>query len=232
MTLRRRSRRGAGPAPSKAGANLLVHDLKNLAGRLSVLLQNLQERYDDPVFKRSAFSVIDDTASHLRRLAGELLQHEGRLLVKLLVDPSDILRQSVADARAGAPAGVEFRERYAPVPQLWGDAFLMRRAFSCAIENALEAMEGRGTVSVGARATRRDGRARIVIEIADDGPGMSDDFLRAKLRRPFSSTKEEGLGLGVYTMRQVAELHGGTMRIASAEGRGTRVRFHLPAGTE
>jgi nitrogen-specific signal transduction histidine kinase len=57
---------------------------------------------------------------------------------------------------------------------------------------------------------------------------MENDFLKDSLFCPFSSTKENGLGLGVYTMSQVANLHGGTVRIASAPGMGTRVRFHFP----
>jgi signal transduction histidine kinase len=57
---------------------------------------------------------------------------------------------------------------------------------------------------------------------------MSAEFLRERLFQPFASTKEDGLGLGVYTFRQVAALHGGSVRILTTEGVGTRVRFHFP----
>ena len=76
---------------------------------------------------------------------------------------------------------------------------------------------------------RRGGRQRVTVEVADTGPGMTDEFLRNGLNEPFASTKEDGMGLGVYTFRQVAALHGGSVRILSRAGEGTRVRFHFPA---
>ena len=71
------------PVPVDAGANLVVHDLKNLASRLASLMQNLSEHYDDPVFRDSALSLLDDTAVHLRRLASDLREHDGRVLIKI-----------------------------------------------------------------------------------------------------------------------------------------------------
>jgi signal transduction histidine kinase len=112
---------------------------------------------------------------------------------------------------------------------VWGDSFLLRRAFACAIENALEAMGSRGTLWLATTRSRRGGHERVTVEIGDTGPGMSEVFLRERLSRPFASTKEDGLGLGMYTFRQVAHLHGGSARILTTEGVGTRVRFHFPA---
>ncbi len=207
----------------------MVHDLKNLAGRLGALLQNLDEHYDDPLFKRTALAVLDHTVGHLQGLARELREHNGRVVIKLKVDLNQILEQTLCETTADLAGNVELFERYAPLPQIWGDAFLLRCAFSCAIENSLEAMGGEGLLSIVTSLTRRRGRQRLTIEIADTGPGMSQDFVREKLFSPFVSTKEDGMGLGVYTLRQVARLHGGSVRILSAEGLGTRVRFHFPA---
>ncbi len=206
----------------------MIHDLKNLAGRLSILCQNLGERYDDPLFKGSALNLLDDTVLHLRRLARDLADHEGRVVIKLRVDLNRVLQDAITDTRPDLAGNVRLVEDYAAIPPIWGDAFLLRCAFACAIENALEAMKGRGTLSITTAAVRGRGRARLRVEIADTGSGMSEEFLRRRLFRPFSSTKEEGLGLGVYTIRQVAALHGATVRILSAEGVGTRVRAFFP----
>lgn len=223
-----RGRRRA-PAPSEAGTNLLVHDLKNIAGRLALLCRNLSNRFDDPLFRDSAVGLLDDTVLHLQGLAGELREREGRLVVKLRVDLDGLLRDAIAERRPDLPCKVVLEESYGGLPPIWGDAFLLRSAFACAIENALDAMDGEGVLSVRTRTAKRKSRTRLVVEIADSGRGMSEEFMRDCLARAFSSTKERGLGLGVYTIRQVAALHDANVRIASAPGIGTRVRISFPA---
>jgi signal transduction histidine kinase len=222
-------RRQRGPAPSEAGTNLLVHDLKNIAGRLALLCHNLSSHFDDPLFRDSALELLDETALHLRGLAGELREREGRLVVKLRVDLDGLLQDAVAERRPDLPSHVQLVENYGGLPPIWGDAFLLRSAFACAIENALEAMDSEGLLTVRTRAETRRGRTRFAVEITDTGRGMSEELMRECLGKPFQSTKEDGLGLGVYTIRQVAALHGALVRIASAPGVGTRVRFSFPA---
>jgi signal transduction histidine kinase len=218
-----------GPPPTEAGPTLLVHSLKNLAGRLGLLLQNADERYEDPIFKETVLAVLDDTVGQLRRLAHDLRDHEGRLLIKLRADLNFVVQAALGELRSALGGQLILEESYEPVPQVWADAFLLRCAFCCAIENAIEAMDGAGVLTVSTRQQHRGGRCRVTVEIADTGPGMSPEFVREHLFRPFSTTKEEGLGLGAYTFRQVAALHGGSVRILSAEGCGTRLRFHFPA---
>lgn len=220
-----RKPRPRGPAPAVAGPNLVVHDLKNLAGRLGLLLQNADERYADPLFKQTILDVLDDTAGHLRRLAHDLRDREGRLMVKLRVDLNTVLAEALQDTRPDLARDVVLDARYRPIPSIWADAFLLRCAFNCAIENALEAMGGVGTLVVSTATSRGK---RVTVEIADTGPGMSPEFVREQLFRPFATTKQHGMGLGAYTFRQVAALHGGSVRIVSKPGQGTRARFHFP----
>jgi signal transduction histidine kinase len=215
-----------GPSPVRAGASFLVHDLKSLACRLSSLCQNLPLHYEEPLFRQSALDLLNDTVQHLCQLAGDVRNHEDRILVKLRTDLNQIVSDAIADARPDLAARIRTVESYQDLPTIWGDAYLLRRAFACAIENALEAMRGkRGILTV--RTYRRS--AGPVVEIADTGAGMEARFVRDGLFRPFITTKADGLGLGAYTMRQVAVLHGGRIRIRSAPEAGTRVIFHFPA---
>lgn len=210
---------------------MAAHDLKNLASRLAALSQNLDDNFDDPLFKPTALDILKDTVGHLQRLASDIRDHEGRLTVKLRVDVSRLLEEALMDVRPGLGSRCEILLDARELPLIWGDAFLLRRAFACAIENSLEAMNGAGgTLALSTRMRRRNGRSRIVVEICDDGPGMDPEFIRKRLFCPFGSTKENGMGLGVYTMNQIASLHGGRVRIVSDPGSGTRVRFFFPAG--
>lgn len=212
----------------EAPASLLVHDLKNLASRLAALSSNLGRHYEDPLFKPAAVDVLNDTVRHLQQLVGDLRDHDSRLLVKLKVDINRVVDDALKDARPDLARSVSIRRKAASIPPVWADAYLLRRALACAVENALEAMDGKGELAISTSMRRRNGRRSATVEIADNGPGMSADFLRERLFCPFSTTKEAGLGLGVYTMAQVATIHGGRVRVLSQRGRGTRVRFHIP----
>jgi len=107
------------------------------------------------------------------------------------------------------------------------DAERVERVVENLVLNALEAMGTRpGMLSV---AAGRDDEGKIFIDVADTGVGMSDEFIRNKLFRPFATTKKQGLGLGLYTCREVIEAHGGRISVESKKGAGTRFRVVLPS---
>jgi signal transduction histidine kinase len=92
------------------------------------------------------------------------------------------------------------------------------------VQNALDATSGSGTVSV-----KLDRQERLAsIEIADTGIGMSPEFVRDRLFKPFETTKPSGMGIGVYESWQYVSGLGGQILIDSKPGAGTRVRVLLP----
>ena len=68
----------------------------------------------------------------------------------------------------------------------------------------------------------------MVIDIVDQGPGMSPEFIRDELFRPFASTKGEGHGIGVYQARELLREAGGDLLVLSRVGSGTTMRLLLP----
>jgi len=93
--------------------------------------------------------------------------------------------------------------------------------------NALEAMGangGRLTVEAGSL----DGDY-VFFSVADTGVGMSEEFKKTRLFRPFSTTKNKGIGLGLFTCREIVEAHGGRLEVESETGVGTRFRVVLPS---
>ena len=94
--------------------------------------------------------------------------------------------------------------------------------------NALEAMGagvgGHLTVEAG---TEPDGSA--FFSVSDTGSGMSEEFIRTRLFRAFATTKNKGIGLGLYTCREIVEAHGGRLAVMSKPGAGTTFRVVLPA---
>ena len=110
------------------------------------------------------------------------------------------------------------------------DAERMERVVENLIINALEAMgaqSGRLTIEAG-RADER----QVFFSVADTGPGMSEEFIRERLFRPFATTKNKGVGLGLYTCREVVHAHGGRIDVESKEGSGTCFRVVLPSAPD
>ena len=92
------------------------------------------------------------------------------------------------------------------------------------VQNAIDASlpEGRVHVSI-----EREGAFASVI-VADQGIGMTAEFVRDRLFKPFQTTKPAGMGIGVYESSQYVASLGGELLIDSAPGAGTRVRVRLP----
>ena len=79
---------------------------------------------------------------------------------------------------------------------------------------------------VWARASRASGQVKV--EIGDTGVGMTEEFVKTRLFRPFSSTKASGMGIGSFESLQYIRELGGSIDVVSAPGRGTVVTMLLP----
>jgi signal transduction histidine kinase len=107
--------------------------------------------------------------------------------------------------------------------------------FTNLLINAYEAMEGRGRVAISARPVRVDdtmagesgGREAVLVEVADDGPGVSAE-VADKIFDPFFTTKAQGSGLGLAIVRKIVDAHDGRIDLRTAPGRGTAILVTLP----
>jgi signal transduction histidine kinase len=69
--------------------------------------------------------------------------------------------------------------------------------------------------------------ATVVVDVADDGPGMPQDVAE-KIFNPFFTTKAQGSGLGLAIVRKIVDAHEGRIDMTTQDGRGTRFRLTLP----
>jgi hypothetical protein len=212
--------------------HVLVHDIKNMGFRLQLLLSNLDEHYDDPDFKRSVRELLGSTVARLEAIVGRFSAHQDALLIKVALDLNGVLREVAgrsAPRAQGRPRGGELALQLGEVPAVWGDTYYLADAFGSLVENALEAAGPEGRVTIRSYAGGGDRRPRAVVEIADDGAGMSAEFVRDRLFVPFQTTKPYGVGLGVATASQIVRFHRGSIRVKTRPGRGTLVRLSFPA---
>lgn len=115
------------------------------------------------------------------------------------------------------------------LPQIRGDACQIEQLLLALVMNAIEAMPHEGNLRIATNAPDRD---TIVIRVEDDGMGIPADIL-PRLFEPFTTTKEEGkgVGLGLAISRAIVDRHGGTIDVKSEPGRGTTFTITLPCNT-
>jgi signal transduction histidine kinase len=214
---------------------VLVHDIKNISFRLRLLLSNLEEHWSDPEFRKAVRDLLASSVERLEEVVGRFVAHEDAVLIKVEMDVNGLLRQVLERparraSRAAASSAVSLA--LGAVPRVWGDSYYLGDAFASLLENALEAAAPDGKVVVRSYSSGSAGRPRAVVEFIDNGAGMSAEFLRDRLFRPFETTKPHGVGLGLATASQIVRFHRGTMRILSQPGGGTLVRVSLPGIAE
>jgi len=101
-------------------------------------------------------------------------------------------------------------------------------AVSNVILNAIDASSGSGRIVVEATRSRKDGRDVVRIDVSDDGEGIHPDEI-GRIWDPYVTHKPGGTGLGLAIARQAVLAHDGTVEAESTLGKGTRIRFILPA---
>lgn len=100
----------------------------------------------------------------------------------------------------------------------------LERVLGHLVQNALDASTPNGKVWV--EIERKNDKA--FIEVGDNGHGMSKEFIRDRLFKPFQSTKEAGMGIGAYESAQYIRELGGEMQVDSEPGQGTRITVSVP----
>jgi signal transduction histidine kinase len=119
----------------------------------------------------------------------------------------------------------------AGLPRIQADQHQLTQVFTNLLMNAYEAMNGTGRIAISADLARledgADGREAVLVECADDGPGMPAEVAE-KVFDPFFTTKPQGSGLGLAIVRKIVDAHDGRIDIRTAAGQGTTIRVTLP----
>ncbi len=200
-----------------------IHDLKNAASTLSLMLQNLPMHFDDPSFRADALRGIGSTVDRINHLIGRV----GVLRHKLDLKPAELdLNRLITEELENLSdlSEIEVVAKLQPLPKLEADREQLRSVVTNLLLNARDAVGNGGQVTV--ETSQSNGW--IALSIADNGCGMSPAFLRDYLFRPFQTTKRKGLGIGMFQAKMIVEAHRGTIRVQSEVGSGTTFQVMLP----
>ncbi len=204
---------------------VLTHDLKNAILSLSFLVTNMERKFDREGFREDAMHTLADSVGNLKNLVSKLSDP--------LAQPTEDrfendLSQVVERVLERTAEHVGDRYQVTTDLALGVKAIVNPSAIERVVENliinAMEAMPRGGNLQLTTHSTAE----QSVISVADTGKGMPPDFVRDKLFHPFATTKKKGIGLGLYSCREIIERHGGTIEVESQEGVGTTFRLLLP----
>ena len=137
-------------------------------------------------------------------------------------DLNELVSRTIADL--GDQNGSSFLKDFHPLPKIATDPEQLQKVVTNLLINAKEATNGHGEILVS--TSQRD--SWVVLSVADNGCGMSPDFLARSLFRPFQTTKRRGLGIGMFHTKTIVEAHRGKIEVESEPGKGTTFRVILP----
>ena len=202
-------------------STFVVHDLKNLVSQLSLLVLNAEKHTNNPDFQRDMLDTVAHSVQKMKLLLQKLSRNASpEQTVPLSIDK--VVQQAIALKSAFEPKPLlEISDAGLTV---MADSARLERVIGHIVQNAIEATPKEGQVTV--RLGRREDC--VLIEISDTGVGMSEEFIRERLFKPFETTKSAGMGIGAFESREYVHELGGQIEVLSRVPLGTTFRIALP----
>jgi len=199
----------------------VVHDLKNIITQLSLMLKNAERHHDNPEFQQDMLMTVDHSVERMRQLMMQLREGGTPPGGICGVNLADVIQRLHKD-KMHQGRSIEIRIQDRLIAR--GHEERLERVIGHLVQNALDASSPSGKVWISVE--RRNDKAAI--EVGDTGHGMSKEFIRDRLFKPFQSTKDAGMGIGAYESAQYINELGGEMLVESEKGKGTRISITLP----
>ena len=206
----------------------VVHDLKNIVTQLSLMMKNAKRLHANPEFQQDMLMTVENSLERMRQLMAQLREGTTPAGTSFGVDLAGVVKriESVANGRGRR---VDVRSAEPVVAR--GHEERLERIIGHVVQNALDATMASGQVWL--ELDKLGGQARIVV--GDTGHGMTPEFVRDRLFKPFQTTKPTGMGIGAYESFQYVQELGGKISVESEPDKGTQVTMLVPifdAGTE
>ena len=211
-------------------ARQINHDVKNGLAPIRHVLRHLtqvaRERPGELVtIYHERVGTLESSVEYLENLS----RNYARLTPSLdrsATDPNGLLREIVEALDGTVPVQLELLE---DVPRVRADAVALRRIMENLVTNAVDAArDAAGRVSVRSELAHHDGSNWARMTVADTGKGMTQEELNHAFD-DFFTTKSGGTGLGLSVVRRLVADLGGSLRVETAPGQGSRFIVELPA---
>ena len=199
----------------------VMHDIKNLASQLSLLARNAEKHAEKAEFRVDMLITLRNSTDKLQALLTRLGRYGAQGTAQCEpVDLADLVRR--VTAQFAGKHKIALLQSEPAIVEANGEA--LEQALVHLVQNAIEASAPDAAVMLD---LRRDPE-NAIIEVIDSGAGMSPEFIRTQLFKPFHSSKPGGFGIGAYEARELVRGMGGRLDVESREGLGTRFIVRLP----
>jgi putative PEP-CTERM system histidine kinase len=185
------------------------------------MLKNAERHHDNPEFQKDMHMTVEHSVERMKQLMMQLREGTTPVDAASGIDLVGIVDR-IQRTKANQQPGVELRLEAHIAAR--GHEDRLERVIGHLVQNAIDATPDDGRVWV--RLAKRDGLA--MIEVGDTGRGMTPEFVRDRLFKPFQTTKATGMGIGAYESFQYVQELGGRVEVDSAPDAGTQVRLLLP----
>jgi len=211
-------------------ARRLAHEIKNPLTPIQLSAERLEHKLVDKLpeaeaemLKRATQTIVNQVAA-LKSMVNSFSEYARSPQLSLQALDLNLLVQEILAMyeNGGAPIKLEL----APgLPQIQGDATLLRQVVHNLLQNAQDALNE--TADPGIRVSTRSADKGIQLEIQDNGSGFPD-HLMSRLYEPYVTTKPKGTGLGLAIVKKIVEEHHGNMQIENIQPHGACVSIFLP----
>ena len=199
-------------------ATFVAHDLKNLVSNLSLIVQNAAKYIHNPDFQKDMICSLGNTVSKMQKLIGRLKNlGEAFSLEHSVVDLFELANETALQL-----AGIRV-EVIGESAKAHADREEIQKVVLNLLLNAIEASDSDMSVTIEVGSDDAP-----FFRVTDHGSGMSAEFIRKDLFKPFLTTKKQGLGIGLYQCNQIVEAHSGRIEVLSEEGKGSVFTVWLP----
>ncbi len=203
----------------------VVHDIKNLVAQLSLISSNAEKHKDNPLFMEDVFKTINNSVTKMNKmmevLSGKVSTSKSSKVNIVSVLEELVHHRQIAGGKPVPILGCESASFYVKA-----DKNQLIAILGHLVQNAQDATDNDGRITISQKRST-DG---VVIEIEDTGSGMSEEFIKNNLFKPFKTTKgSKGMGIGVYEAREIILAIGGQIEVSSEVGVGTCFRLTIPA---
>ena len=199
----------------------IMHDIKNLVSQLSLLAGNAKRHAGNPEFQADMIDTLQDSARKMNGLLERLSQHNKATPEQpRAVKVAELIRSTIEKKRLLH----SLESAHIDDLTIFADPARVEQILGHLIQNAIDASADNETITINAH--RRD--LSVAIEVCDQGVGMSNEFIRSQLFKPFASSKQGGFGIGAYEARELARAMNGRLEVESTEGAGSRFTLLLP----
>jgi signal transduction histidine kinase len=220
-------------------AAAIAHEVKNPLAGIEVMAGLLRRKIPDAPEAQTVLTDIINEAKMANAIVQEVLEFVRPIRLQVeRTSVADAVQTALNMADSKVSRGqIEVDVRVSnELPLIQADQHQLAQLVTNLLTNAYEALEGKGHVIISAEtvhveAVNAHGEAdmsdAVLVEVADDGPGVPQD-VRDKVFDPFFTTKAQGSGLGLAIVRKIVDAHDGKIDLRSAAGRGTAIRVTLP----